>query len=90
VFAEWSRIVVYVPGVSASIETLEELRQYIEGELKKIADETAETIALELRPSFVAPERPREGMIVCADGASWNPGSGAGAYEYKGGLWVKL
>lgn len=37
-----------------------------------------------------APARPKEGMIVIADGTDWNPGSGAGAYEYKGGAWSKL
>jgi hypothetical protein len=30
------------------------------------------------------------GMIVYADGTSWNPGSGAGFYGYEGGAWVKL
>jgi hypothetical protein len=39
---------------------------------------------------YVAPSNPEEGMIVVADGASWNPGSGAGTYEYKGGAWAKL
>lgn len=81
---------VYVPSVKPSISTLDELRVYLEEELKKLADESAETTALELRPIYAAPTRPREGMIVSADGVSWNPGAGAGAYEYKGGAWVKL
>lgn len=38
----------------------------------------------------VAPTKPREGMLIIADGTSWNPGSGAGHYEYKAGAWVKL
>ena len=33
----------------------------------------------------VAPERPRDGMVVLADGTDWNPGSGAGFYGYDGG-----
>jgi hypothetical protein len=37
-----------------------------------------------------APSAPRNGMIVYADGTSWNPGAGAGFYGYEGGLWVKL
>lgn len=81
---------VYVQSVKSPINTLEELRTYVEEELKKIADESAETTSLELRQIFVAPTKPREGMIVSADGTSWNPGAGAGAYEYKGGAWVKL
>lgn len=81
---------VYVPGVHPPIATLDELLVYVGEELKKIADESAEITALELRPIYVAPSRPREGMIISADGVSWNPGAGAGAYEYKGGAWVKL
>ncbi len=38
----------------------------------------------------VAPLKPREGQLVNADGVGWNPGSGAGYYERKGGVWVKL
>ena len=41
-------------------------------------------------PKAAAPAKPREGMIVVADGTNWNPGSGKGAYEYKSGSWVKL
>ena len=36
------------------------------------------------------PDRYREGMIVYADGSDWNPGSGGGLYEYRGGAWAKL
>jgi hypothetical protein len=32
-----------------------------------------------------APSKPREGMIVKADGTNWNPGSGAGFYGYRAG-----
>lgn len=37
-----------------------------------------------------APVRPREGMVVKADGTNWNPGSGAGVYARVSGAWVKL
>ena len=36
------------------------------------------------------PVRPRNGMIVLADGTNWDPGSGAGFYGYRGGSWMKL
>lgn len=39
---------------------------------------------------YKVPDNPEEGMQVVADGTNWNPGSGAGTYEYKGGTWVKL
>ena len=31
-----------------------------------------------------------EGLVAFADGDSWDPGSGAGLYEYRGGAWRKL
>lgn len=65
---------------------------FLQRELERIA------IALqELEPPWVilspqnnAPDRTKEGMVVNADGTNWNPGSGAGLYEYIGGSWNKL
>ena len=37
-----------------------------------------------------APDKPRVGQTVLADGTNWNPGSGAGVYTYYGGSWHKL
>jgi len=39
---------------------------------------------------YAAPKKPREGMLVRADGASWNPGFGAGYYEYITGAWLPV
>ena len=39
---------------------------------------------------YAAPKRPREGMLVLADGTAWDPGSGAGFYGYRGGAWHLL
>lgn len=36
------------------------------------------------------PTSPVTGMVVWADGSSWNPGSGAGLYVYTGSAWSKL
>ena len=43
-----------------------------------------------LLPQAVAPSRLWEGLVVFADGTNWNPGAGAGLYEYRGGIWQKL
>lgn len=37
---------------------------------------------------YVAPKKPREGLTVKADGVSFNPGAGAGLYQYRSGAWV--
>lgn len=80
----------YVPNERASIETVEQLREYLRDELRAVARELSETTTLELRTVFREPERPREGMIVSADGTEWDPGAGAGIYAYVGGTWTKL
>lgn len=46
--------------------------------------------ALRLRTLHVEPAKYSEGDIVEADGADWNPGSGAGLYIRRGGAWVHL
>jgi len=48
------------------------------------------TTSLILTPQAVEPTRPREGMTVNANGTNWNPGGGAGLYQYLGAAWVKL
>lgn len=46
--------------------------------------------ALILTPQAVAPSKPREGMVANANGTNWNPGGGAGLYQYLSSAWVKL
>lgn len=67
-------------------------RDWMYSELKKIQDAILELESnrIKLIPSHAAPIRPREGDVVNADGSDWNPGSGAGLYEYKGAAWSKL
>lgn len=43
-----------------------------------------------LPPQHAAPDKPREGMLVNADGTDWNPGGGAGLYVYVAAAWTKL
>lgn len=38
----------------------------------------------------VEPDKPREGMIIGADGTDWNPGGGKGVYAYYNSTWNKL
>jgi len=45
---------------------------------------------LVLTPQAAAPAKPRAGMVANANGTNWNPGGGAGLYQYLGGAWVKL
>lgn len=43
-----------------------------------------------LAKQYQEPGRLMEGMVVNADGTSWNPGGGAGLYQYLSSAWVKL
>lgn len=67
-----------------------ELLKWIDRELRAIAAAMTDVTALELRPINTAPLRPREGMIVFADGTNWNPGFGKGLYVYRASAWAFL
>jgi len=80
----------YQPRSVAEVQSLEDIRFWVEDELSSIAGQFADTKVVELRPRGDAPLKPREGMIVYADGVGWNPGSGTGPYAYVGGAWMPL
>lgn len=65
-----------------------ELPAFLQQELLNIARATLEgNQFLSLEMLYVAPAKPRDGMLVLADGTSWNPGSGGGFYGYRAGAW---
>jgi hypothetical protein len=83
---------VYIPKIPPGFDN-EELRRamdYVREELQALSSSLVETTSLELRTTNQAPLKPRNGMIVAADGTNWNPGAGAGTYIYQSGTWVKL
>lgn len=65
----------------------DQLRQYLEDELGKIASVISLLADGHLDTVHVAPTKPREGDIRLADGTNWNPGSGQGMYVYYGAAW---
>ncbi len=69
--------------------TVEELVQYLQTELLAVYQALAEAEALDLRVTHQEPERPRDGMIVFADGTDWDPGSGRGLYVFDS-TWKKI
>lgn len=80
----------YKPSNPGKVTEVAQCLEYVERELAAIMRAMQETTVLELRPSFAPPPRPREGMIVFADGTSWNPGAGKGVYTFLSGAWSKL
>lgn len=67
------------------------LSAFLRMELSKIAQamETQDK-SFSLATLHAAPSKYGEGTIVKADGVTWNPGSGAGVYCYRGGSWRLL
>jgi hypothetical protein len=66
------------------------LQEWVERELTQIARTFQSFTQTQLEVLNVAPSKPREGMVVFADGTNWNPGSGRGFYGYRSGSWRKM
>lgn len=79
---------MYIPRPGANWAELEDGRRYVDDELRRISQEFSEQKVIDLRPSYRAIDRPREGAIIYADGASYDPGYGEGPYIYKNGVWL--
>lgn len=80
----------YVPKTPPEFDTLTQFKAWVEEELRSLAIELNRTRILELEQSYREPAKLRDGMIIFADGTSFDPGAGAGTYERRGGAWVKL
>lgn len=69
---------------------VKEIPRFIAEELQRISLTMYDAPARAIQFLNVAPAKPREGMLVGADGTNWNPGAGKGVYCYYGGAWTKL
>ena len=81
---------LYVPLPPPDTSDPKALGEWAYREFTAIAQAMSDFNAIDLRPRFSSPTRPRDGMIAYADGTKWNPGSGAGHYGYIAGTWTKL
>ena len=79
---------MYAP--SPPPQSVADLPSYIWEELLRLAQVVSTVDFLQVKVWHSPPDRPRDGMIVAADGTDWNPGSGAGFYGYLGGTWRYL
>lgn len=78
----------YEPGLIP--ETPEEIPQFLTEELRRVAAAFGMLENIRLVELHAEPSRPRDGMIVLADGTNWNPGSGGGYYGRHNGAWTFL
>lgn len=80
----------YIPAIPTELTSLEDVRRYLERELRIIALAIEETEVMQFRVMYAEPKKIADGMVVYADGAVWNPGGGRGLYARVSGLWQKL
>jgi hypothetical protein len=68
-----------------------QLGAYVRAELERIAREFTPSF-VQLTELHVAPEKPRDGMVIMADGVDFDPdGSGdPGFYGYHSNSWNRL
>lgn len=79
---------MYTPNNPPTTESSAEILSYLHTEFLKISEAlTTIQMGMFLDELHAAPAKPRDRMIVIADGTDWNPGSGAGVYVYRGGAW---
>lgn len=82
---------LYTPSIIPSdLNDPQKLQSFLDRELKEIAKGMDRATTVSLEPKFVAVTKPQEGIIVYADGVSWNPGNGEGYYGYRNGVYVRL
>jgi hypothetical protein len=74
------------------IEIDEILAEYIVSELREIAAQFRQVEQIRLVELHVAPDKPRDGDIVLADGTDFEPlpAQGGGFFGRSAGAWVKL
>lgn len=80
----------FVPEPPPETNDVSELRRYCYEMFQLVSDNLELLTQGRFDVLTAAPAKPRDGMIVYADGTTWNPGSGKGTYEYRSGAWVKL
>jgi hypothetical protein len=80
----------YVPQPFNTFSSFEEMSRFLQAELLSISSSIGQAENGYQEVLSVAPDKPREGLVVYADGTNWNPGGGAGLYEYAGGVWRRL
>ncbi len=85
-----AKVQSYVPTSPAGSMDADALARYVFRELQEISRALSEFTLLKVAVLHAAPDKPREGMIVYADGTHWNPGLGVGFYGYVSGAWSKL
>jgi hypothetical protein len=76
-----------IAGEFQAATLVSELADWVLEELEKIEKELNQVESVTLTTLNVAPDKPRDGMVIFADGTDFNPGSGVGYYGWYVGAW---
>jgi hypothetical protein len=60
---------------------------FVQEELQAVARAMAEQTEVQFAPLGREPDKPRDGLVVHADGVNWDPGSGEGPYVWYNSTW---
>lgn len=71
-------------------KNFETLLQFISTELEQLERSFTVSEFIRLKKLYAEPSRVYDGLVVYADGTTWDPGSGEGYYGYYGAAWHKL
>ena len=75
------------PAAGPDNADVRELADWVVEELEKIEKELGGVEAGTLERFDATPAKPRDGMVIFADGTNFNPGSGEGFYGWYSGAW---
>lgn len=81
----------YIPSVPPpGLDSI--LHQFLEEQFRYISEALQEVENIQLKQLNAPPDRPRDGLIVLADGTNWEPvvAGGEGYYGYYAAAWHKL
>jgi hypothetical protein len=79
------------PGIDFARSSEDEIIRYFTEELEKISRAFQKIESGTFLPVLHnEPTKKRLSQLVFADGADWDPGSGAGYYFWSGAAWVPL
>lgn len=81
---------LYIADIELVPQRVEDVVAYLQRTMPQVAAGLRLFDDSLFNKTHVAPTKTEAGMVRYADGTNWNPGSGAGLYQYTGSAWARL
>ena len=72
--------------MALSPEGYKAFRLWVERQIQTLTARSVQE-TMQLVAQTEVPKRPRDGLLVWADGDNWDPGGGEGLYFFRAGVW---